>query len=359
MREKNIMKRTTRRLILILGIVLFLILFLIPFGLSVMIYEDNFGSRFETYAPKARSMEEFPGLQSQKYSFPSKQGQKLAGYRYYRETEEAKGVILIAHGLGGGGHNSYMDVADYFVSHGYVVFAYDATGNDDSEGSSVRGLPQGIIDLDYAIRFVKQNSDFKELPILLFGHSWGAYSSGSVLKLHPDIKAVVMVAGFNRSMDIIEEEGRRMAGDAMSVLMPYLSLYERIKMGRYASYSCIEGFEASDSGVMIIHSSDDEMISKEISFDVFENRYQENPRFRFVSYEDRGHNYVYYSDEAREYIDTFNQSFDQYIDSLDEEFTPDIKASYLKDNLDKKQLYDLDEELMDRMIDFYDTMVQK
>jgi dienelactone hydrolase len=352
------MKRR-RRLILILGVVLFLILFLIPFGLSVMIYEDNFGNRYETYVPRGRSMEEFPGLLSQRYTFTSKQGQKLAGYRYYKDTEEIKGVIMIAHGLGGGGHNNYMDVADYFTSHGYVVFAYDATGNDESEGSSVRGLPQGIIDLDYAIRFVKQTSDFKDLPILLFGHSWGAYSSGSVLKLHPDVKAAVMVAGFNQSVDIIEEEGRRIAGDAMSVLMPYLALYERLKLGRYASYSCIEGFDGSDAGVMIIHSADDDMITKGISFDVFENRYRKDPRFQFVSYEDRGHNYVYYSDAAREYRITFNQSFDQYISSLGEELTPEIKASYLKDNLDKKLLYDLDEELMDRIIDFYDTMVQK
>ncbi len=162
-----------------------------------------------------------------------------------------------------------------------------------------------------------------------------------------------------QSMDIIEEEGRRIAGDVMSILMPYLTLYERLKLGRYASYSCIKGFDASDAGVMIIHSADDEMISKEISFDVFENRYRSDPRFQFVSYEDRGHNYVYYSDAAREYIDTFNQSFDQSLSSLGEDFTPEIKASYLKDNLDKKRLYDLDEELMDRIINFYDTMVLK
>ena len=67
----------------------------------------------------------------------------------------------MAHGLGGGGHNSYMDCANYFARHGYYVFAYDATGNDESEGEGVGGLPQGVIDLDYAISFVEQSGNVR------------------------------------------------------------------------------------------------------------------------------------------------------------------------------------------------------
>lgn len=348
-----------RKLIIIFGIVLILLLVIIPFGISVMIYEDNFGSRYETYAPMARSIDEFEGLKLEKYTFPSNQGQKLAGYKYYKDFDTYKGVVVIAHGLGGGGHNSYMDMADLFASNGYIVFAYDATGNDESEGNSVRGLPQGIADLDYAIQFVKQTSDFAGLPIMLFGHSWGGYSAGSVLSLHPDVKAVVIVAGFNKSMDIIEEEGKRIAGEGVQIFMPYISSYERIKLGKYASYNCMAGFENSDAGVMIIHSTDDEMISPEVSFDVFEENYKNDTRFRFKRFENRGHSYIYYSDKAHEYIDTFNATFDQYVSSLDTELTAEIKEAYLKENLDKKSMYQLDHELMNQIIEFYDNYTKQ
>lgn len=347
-----------RKIIIILSVVLIILLLIVPFALSVMIYEDNFGNRYDTYPPMARSIEEFDGLNIQRYTFASDQGQKLVGYKYYRNLENTKGVVVIAHGLGGGGHNSYMDVADFFTSNEYVVFVYDATGNDESEGSSVKGIPQGLIDLDYAIQFVKQTSDFDGLPIMLFGHSWGGYSVGSLLNLHPDVKAVVMVAGFNKSMDIIEEEGKRIAGDMMSVLMPYISLYERIKFGKFASYSSITGFQNTDAGVMVIHSSDDEMISKKNSFDVFYNLYKDSPRFDFVKFENRGHNYVYYSDASREYKDEFNRKFDEYLHSLDGELTVELKASYLNDHLDKKLLFELDEELMDSIVKFYDCYVK-
>lgn len=352
------MSAKKRKIIIILSIILITLLIIIPFGLSVMIYESNFGDRYETYAPMSRSMDEFAGLASQKLTFSSDRGQALVGYKYYRDLEDVKGVVMVAHGLGGGGHNSYMDVADFFTSKGYVVFAYDATGNDESEGSSVKGLPQGLIDLDHAIQFVKATSDFAGLPIMLFGHSWGGYSVGSVLNLHPDVKAVVMVSAFNKSMDIIEEEGKRIAGDGIHVLLPYISLYEKMKFGKYASYSCTGGFEHSDAGVMVIYSTDDNMISQSESFDLFYDLYKDNPRFDFVKYENRGHNYVYYTDAARDYRAQFNSTFDDYLNTLDEEFTAEIREEYLNEHLDKIALYDLDMELFAEIVTFYDSHIK-
>lgn len=352
------MKNKKRQIVIIVSIVLIVLLFVIPFGIAAMIYESNFGERYETYGPMARNMEEFEGLKVKEYTFTSNQGQKLAGYKYYKELEIIKGVVIIAHGLGGGGHNSYMDVADYMTRNGYVVFAYDATGNDKSEGRSVRGIPQGIIDLDYAIRFVKETPDFTDLPIVLFGHSWGGYSVGSALNLHSDVKAVVMLAGFNESMDIIEEEGRRIAGSGINVLLPYISLYERIKLGKYASFSCMEGFEHSAAGVMMIHSEDDEMISRKYAIDIFKELYENNPRFQFIQYKDRGHNYVYYSDAAREYKDSINIEFEEYVKSLDVELSSEIKESYLYNHLNKELLFILDEELMNRIVNFYDNYIK-
>ena len=58
-----------------------------------------------------------------------------------------------------------MDCANYFAQHGYYVFAYDATGNDDSEGEGVGGFPQGVVDLDHAISFVEKSGNFPDLPI--------------------------------------------------------------------------------------------------------------------------------------------------------------------------------------------------
>lgn len=347
------MNSRKRKIIITLSVTLFLLLFVVPLGLSTKVYKDNFDERFETYGPMVRNIDEFNGLDAERYTFTSNQGQELVGYKYYKDLDNIKGLVIIAHGFGGGGHNSYMAVADFLASNDFIVFAYDATGNDESGGDSVEGIPQGLIDLDYAIQFVKQTPDFDGLPIMLFGHSWGAYSAGSALNQHPDVNAVVIVSGFNESIDIIEEEGKRMAGDAASVLMPYFSLYEKFKFGQYSSLSALDGLKNSDAGVMIMYSEDDEMISQEKSYGIFYDIYKDDSRFKFFKYEDRGHSYIFYTDNARKYLDNFNLEFEKYIKSLDTGFSPEIKLEYLNKNLQKELLYEVDEEFMTEIVEFY------
>lgn len=352
-------KRVKNKLIIICTIMILFICVVAPLGISIMIYGDSFGSRYETISWMQRSMDEFNGLNAQRHTFKSNNGQQLVGYIYSKDIIDSKGIVIISHGLGGGGHNSYMDVADYFATKGYLTFAYDATGNDESEGDSVQGIPQGGIDLDYAIRYIKSQAEFSNLPIMLFGHSWGAYSVGSVLNIHPDINAVVMVAGFNKSMDIIEEEGRRMAGDAMNLFVPYLSFIERIKFGSYSKYTCVDGFDNSSAGVMIIHSADDKMVSYENQYQMFDNKYSEIPRFKFIPYVDRGHDFIYYTDESNQYKDALNKDLKEYSSSLDGELTAKIKTEYMNDHLDKSQLFELDTELFEQIITFYDAFLVK
>ena len=107
---------------------------------SVSIYDENFNVRLESYEPVMFRVEDFDGLRRDRYEFTSDKGQKLVGYMY-SAGEDQRGIIVIAHGFGAG-HNSYMDCADYFAKHGYYVFGYDATGNDESEGEGVGGVPQ-------------------------------------------------------------------------------------------------------------------------------------------------------------------------------------------------------------------------
>ena len=131
----NVKKAKSRKKKIIIIVICILAVLIIAgdWGLSVMVYNENFDRRFESYEPLMMYVDDFDGLQRTKYEFPSNKGQMLTGYMYAAD-ENPKGIIVMAHGFGGGGHNSYMDCANYFAQHGYWVFAYDATGNDESEG---------------------------------------------------------------------------------------------------------------------------------------------------------------------------------------------------------------------------------
>lgn len=358
-------KKTRAKKILLTVLLSTVILIVIGWwALCVSIYNDNFDISADSYGPLMLRVEDFDGLVCKEYSFPSDKGQMLAGY-LYSNGEDQHGIVIIAHGFGGGGHNSYMDVADYFARNGYYVFAYDATAMDKSEGEGLGGVPQGVIDLDHAISFVESNNDIPQLPVVLFGHSWGGYCVSAVLTYHPEVMAVIECSGFNSSPDMFESGGKSQAGDVIYAMTPFIRAYERFRYGRYAANTAMDGFDSTEADVMIVHSADDDVIGIEYGLDKYYERYSDDPRFVFIRFEDRGHNDIF-NDPEDTYKDEFNAGFDKWIETLEydphadenrERFTAD-KADYITENLDRERWsHRLDEGLFARFLEFYERSV--
>ena len=330
----------------------------------VIMYNENFNVRGDSYEPLMLRTEDFDVLECKEYSFSSNNGQKLAGYLYSAGSDQ-RGIVVIAHGFGGGGHNSYMDAANYFAANGYYVFAYDATGCDKSEGEGVGGVPQGVIDLDHAISFVEENKEIPELPVMLFGHSWGGYCVCNVLNYHPEIKAVIECSGFNCSSDMFESGGKAQAGDVIYAMTPFIKLHERFKYGKYASSTAMDGFEHTDASILILHSADDDVIGIEYGYDKYYEKYKDNPRFTFIRFDNRGHNEVF-NDPDNTYSDELDAAFGKWLDTLDYDYKSEEnqarfqedKAAYITENLDRTRWSTrLDEDLFAQFLDFYNTAV--
>lgn len=358
-------KHSKKKKIFIIVLSILALLFAGWWILCVKLYDENINIRGDSYKPLMLRLEDFDGLECTEYTFTSDKGQKLAGY-LYSIGDNQHGIVVIAHGFGGGGHNSYMDCANYFAQNGYYVFAYDATGTDKSEGEGVGGVPQGVVDLDYAISFVEANNDIPKLPIVLFGHSWGGYSVSAVLTYHPEVKAVIECSGFNRSSDMFESGGKSSAGDLIYAMTPFIRIHEKIKYGKYASNTAMDGFDATDAAVMIVHSADDTVIGIEYGCDKYYEKYKDDARFTFLRFEDRGHNNIF-NDQNDTYVDEFDAQFDKWLETLDYDYNAEEnkdrfkedKAEYINKNLDHARWSDrLDAELFTQFLDFYNKAVQ-
>ena len=93
--------------------------------------------------------------------------------------------------------------------------------------------------------------------ITLLGHSWGAYSAGSVLEFHPEIKQAVLLAGFNASENMLQSYSQKFAGPVVYIFLPYVELYEMVKFGKYGNASIVRGCEQSPTRVTIVQALDD------------------------------------------------------------------------------------------------------
>ena len=279
-------------------------------GISLGLYTMYFGRRFETNTAFMNHVEAFEGLERTRYEFASDKGQTIVGYLYSSGTEQ-KAIIVLAHGYGAGGHNSYLPTINYFAQNGFYVFAYDATGNDESEGKAIGGVPQGVIDLDYAISFVEESGNFPDLPIGLFGHSWGGYSVSNVLTYHPEVEAVIECSGPNSSSDLVEGGGTKIIGPVVKGLMPVIKVYERAKYGDYATNSALIGFASTDAEIMVVHSSDDNIVPIEYGYDIYYDAFQDNPRFTFIRLDGKGHNGFLDVEHNKELYESFVAFYDE------------------------------------------------
>ena len=282
--------------------------------------------------------------------FDSK-GNQLQGYVYGQDSE--MGLVVIAHGLGGGA-DSYLAQIIYFIDQGWQVFAYDATGSYDSEGKSTKGFPQSLVDLDAALTYISSQPQLNGLPLLLFGHSWGGYAVANALHLDYDIKGVVTVSASNSAHEMIVEQGQKIMGAFMVTQHPYLWLYQRMLFGKMASYNATKAINQSDVPVFIIHGVEDEMIAYDGSSIISNFKDLTKPHVKTLSVSDvnrSGHNDLFRSLDSIEYINQLNIKYLELYHQYNENIPYNIKQEFYAP-LDSKLAQDINVELMNEIHQF-------
>lgn len=321
-----------------------------PIIATPTVYANIFNKHIDTEIGLSYFIEDFPELSRTKYVFKSNKRQNLTGYLYLNKKKKQKALIVLAHGFGGGGQRTYMDVINELASRGFYVFAYDMTGNDESEGK-VGGFPQAVIDLEHAIKFARKLKECKKLPICLFGHSMGGYAVCTVLNFVKNIKAVCECSGFNKTSEIVEKQAQKYGGNPKDVKTNIENL-EKLKFGKYAKKTAVDGFMNSNANIMCVHSEDDPVIPITAGFDHYYKIFKNNKRFTFIKFKNTGHGTVYYTKTGVEYSQSYNADYKKF--KKQKNITEQMKCNYAISTLDRKIWTNMiNKDLFDKIEEFY------
>ena len=300
------------------------------------LYDSMFGHHFYSTNYLAFLDSDFPHMEREKHTFLSYNKNKLIGYIYHQKSPQNKGIFVFCHGYGGGGHHCYLDLINAVVKLGYYVFAYDATANDESEGDDIHGFTQGLLDADKAISYIESLKQFRDLPLYLMGHSWGAYSASNALDFHPRVKGLIAFSGFNISYSIFEKNGAIYAGDASKEFLSYIIDKEERTFGKLAFHTSLESFTNSKAKIVIVHSGDDSTVPISAGYEIYYDKYKDNKRFKFIRYNKRGHTGIYYTPEGYKYHLEIEKAYAKYLRD-NKEATTTEKEQFLKNLIDRKK----------------------
>ena len=225
----------------------------------------------------------------------------LQGY-IYGEIEEDKPLIVFSHGIWSY-PEEYMTMLAWFLDRGYIIFAYDYTAYNGSEGKNARGLPQSALDQNAALTFIESEPRLKNLKKVTLGHSWGAYASTAGLNFDHNVLAACAMSGFNDPLKISIEAGKMMMGPIAVCMTPFVSMVNRVRFGKYHRLLAVDGINHANIPVLLTHGTGDEFIVYDVSSIICQRDKISNDKVSYITIDEEGrngHNDFFMSKEGAE-----------------------------------------------------------
>lgn len=285
---------------------------------------------------------DFPQLEADDVEFINRTKLKLRGaFYYYDRGKPYPGLIIFPHGIGAG-HHAYMHLIDQFAQKGYIVFAYDNTGCELSEGKSIRGIPQAILDLEDALKYLEKTT-YTSYPWFVVGHSWGAFASLRSSFLSSRVQKVIAIAPFD---DVGELLGRYVP--PMRYVKPFIRFIHRFKFpGKWTYQSSSTLLKKSKIPHLIIAGELDEDIPLKGNYTRFVSVAKTKPNVTVFLAKNHRHN-PYLSKASEDYvIDHILKGTQQMALEAD----PSKRQAFFS-TLDYTHIANHDETIMRRIFDY-------
>lgn len=175
---------------------------------------------------------------------------RLAGYLW--NEAGTHGLLIFAHGMGTG-VEYYLPEIHHFAAQGYKVFSFAYSGYTGSTGHFY-GFPQAVIDLKNALDYVDDGS----LPVILMGHSMGAYAVCAVRQCtDKPVDRIVAYAPFFSSDEAVIAEATGNIPKFGKLLCGLILPMQRILFGRNCNPNAVVGLSRAKTPTLVLQGSED------------------------------------------------------------------------------------------------------
>jgi dienelactone hydrolase len=273
---------------------------------------DHRGSDAKTYfdsfeAHLLKTQPDFPALQKRQVLHFRSGPNLLTAYLY--EADAPRALLIVAHGFTSLADGSGAILQDYFLHQGYDVLAVDLTASGRSEGDSIGGMHQSAYDLQACLEWVHQDRKLYHFPILLLGHSWGAFGCCAVLNFDQSPKAVVAMSGYVSPDALMLAEAKSKAGPFAELTKPDLDAALKERSGAKGFLSAVQGInKAKKTHVLLIQGGCDETVPVQDCSIFDQDANLKNRHVQKLFYPKKHHEDIWYAQDSCDYIASFRKA---------------------------------------------------
>ncbi|MBK8874413.1 MAG: alpha/beta fold hydrolase [Bacteroidetes bacterium] len=184
--------------------------------------------------------------------FKSSSGNNLNGWLIKPKNLTPTITILHFHGNAGFILSQYQAITP-LLNYGFQAFVFDYSGFGFSAGEATRN--NVLLDGNSALTYLKSREDVKGTKLVIYGQSLGGHLAAVVAQQRQDdIDALVIEGAFSSHKDIASKTA---------------GIFGRILVSE--KYSAFKSIQEYKKPVLVIHSTEDEIIPFKMGQKIFEN----------------------------------------------------------------------------------------
>ena len=324
------MSRTSKRL------VLFVVVAIVGLSMAALVFDRAALSATYARVPTDQVASLLPSYELYRKDYPRTdeqfqlKGSTLRGHVYGADNDRA--LVIFRHGIFSQ-HRDYLPLITALVDKGWRVFAYDALGCGESDGDSALGMSQSPLDVEAAVDYARASGMAGDLPVALWGHSWGGFGVAAALGRGADVDACITMSGYETPMKVLDYSATSSFGPIGKLQWPFLWLNTYADFGDDANPSASEAIVASGVPTLVVHGSGDTTVplAGVSIYDALQARRSDLPAglvaFSLKDTEHRdGHNNYFYSPESQAYLDECAETLQDMLDDNGDDVTaPEVQ----------------------------------
>ena len=277
---------------------------------------------------------------------------EINGYIYKNidVSKRNKGFIILSHGFFGTHVQYLLDIA-FLCSNGYVVLAYDQYGCGMSLGKSQYSLATGVYLLDSVIKDVEKRKLNGDLPLILYGHSWGGYCVAGAMRNHKEIKACVSRSAFIDPIVAAEDILKSVNKAVYYTTLPLIRFCSLILIGKKHMIKSTSGLKKNNiTPTLFIYALDDKMISNKNSLALYYKKHTQSNAYIFIQ-NTGDHNSILKPVGQTNYAEAVKK-YREIVASDDKD-----KIAEFKNSLDRVSMYPYNTDCTNEILNFLDSNI--